>query len=123
MENATSYTSPLATVKYGAVNVPWQLDYVVDAVSNASGWQIALTILALLVAYDQCMSLFPMENKKERGGPGRKGKLTVINIRLLSLAQGPDRRADDEAALHWTFPAICQPQVRRILREVVQRPP
>ncbi|KAJ9143978.1 Cytochrome P450 61 [Coniochaeta hoffmannii] len=53
MDNATTFTSPLATVKYGAVNVPWQLDYVVDAVANAKGWQIVLTILALLVAYDQ----------------------------------------------------------------------
>ncbi|OIW32146.1 cytochrome P450 61 [Coniochaeta ligniaria NRRL 30616] len=53
MENATSFTSPLASVKYAAVNVPWQVDYVVDAVSNASTWQIVLTILALLVAYDQ----------------------------------------------------------------------
>ena len=57
MENATSFTSPLATVRGAAANVPWQLDYVVDAVSNASGWQIVLTILALLVAYDQCTSL------------------------------------------------------------------
>ena len=55
MNNATTFTSPLATIKYGAVNVPWQVDYVVDAVSNASGWQIVLAILALLVAYDQCM--------------------------------------------------------------------
>ena len=57
MDNATTFTSPLATVKYGAVNVPWQLDYVVDAVANAKGWQIVLTLLALLVAYDQCKSL------------------------------------------------------------------
>jgi C-22 sterol desaturase len=53
--NATSFTSPLATVRYGAVNLPSQLDYVVDAVSNAGCWQIVLTVLALLVAYDQCM--------------------------------------------------------------------
>lgn len=52
--NATSFTSPLATVRYGAVNLPSQLDYVVDAVSKASAWQIVLTVLALLVAYDQC---------------------------------------------------------------------
>lgn len=69
MENATSFTSPLATVKYGAVNVPWQLDYVVDAVSNASGWQIALTILALLVVYDQYSYL---SNKGSIVGPMMK---------------------------------------------------
>lgn len=71
MENATSFTSPLATVKYGAVNVPWQLDYVVDAVSNASGWQIALTILALLVVYDQCMSFSSPHGAQEKNTGGR----------------------------------------------------
>lgn len=53
--NATSFTSPLATVQYGAVNVPRQLEYVVGYVSNASTWTILATILATLVAYDQCM--------------------------------------------------------------------
>jgi hypothetical protein len=66
MENATSFASPLATVKQGAVNVPWQLDYVVDAVSNASAWQIVLTILALLVAYDQCEFSCPVERKEKK---------------------------------------------------------
>jgi C-22 sterol desaturase len=72
MENATSFTSPLATVKYGAVNVPWQLDYVVDVVANAKGWQIVLTILALLVAYDQCMfSPCAEEKRQARSGRGK----------------------------------------------------
>jgi C-22 sterol desaturase len=52
--NSTGFTSPLASTKYGSVNIPPQLEYVVDAVTNASGWTIALTILAVLVAYDQC---------------------------------------------------------------------
>lgn len=71
MENATSFASPLANVKYAAVNVPWQLDYVVDTVTNAKGWQIVLTILALLVAYDQCTYLLPYwtEATTRRGGP------------------------------------------------------
>jgi C-22 sterol desaturase len=56
--NATAFTSPLASVKYGPVNIPPQLEYVVDyvsnTVSNASMWQIALTLLAIAVVYDQC---------------------------------------------------------------------
>lgn len=55
--NSTGFTSPLASTKYGSVNIPPQLEYVVDAVTNASGWTIALTLLAVLVAYDQCMLL------------------------------------------------------------------
>ena len=51
--NATSFTSPLANAKYGSVNVPPQIEYIVDAVSNASGWTIAFTVLAVLIAYDQ----------------------------------------------------------------------
>lgn len=55
--NSTAFTSPLASVKYGPVNIPPQLEYVVDyvstTVSNASIWQIALTILAIAVVYDQ----------------------------------------------------------------------
>ena len=51
--NATSFTSPLASLKYGPVNLPPQLEFVVDAISNASAWTIIATLLAILVAYDQ----------------------------------------------------------------------
>ena len=52
--NATAFTSPLASLKYGTVNVPPQVEYVVDAIAQASAWQIFFTIFGLLVAYDQC---------------------------------------------------------------------
>lgn len=56
--NATAFTSPLASVKYGAANIPPQVEYVVNVVSNtisnASIWQILLTALAVAVVYDQC---------------------------------------------------------------------
>ncbi|KAK3688132.1 cytochrome P450 [Podospora appendiculata] len=52
--NATSFTSQLASVTYGAaINVPVQIDYIVDVLSHASGWTIVFTLLALAVAYDQ----------------------------------------------------------------------
>ncbi len=54
--NATSFTSPLASLRYGPVNLPPQVEYVVDAISNASAWAIVATILAVLVAYDQSRS-------------------------------------------------------------------
>ena len=54
--NATSFTSPLANAKYGSVNVPPQVEYIIDAVSNASGWTILFTLLAVAVAYDQSTS-------------------------------------------------------------------
>jgi len=53
--NATAFTSPLASVGIGAVNVPPQLEYVVELVSNASGWTIFWSLLALAVVYDQRM--------------------------------------------------------------------
>lgn len=51
--NAT-FTSVLAHAKLGNVNIPPQIDYVIDAVANASIWTILLTLLLLAVAYDQC---------------------------------------------------------------------
>lgn len=50
--NATSFTSPLAD-KFAAVNLPPQLDYVVDKVANAGFWTWVFTLLAIAVAYDQ----------------------------------------------------------------------
>lgn len=57
--NATSFTSPLATAKYAAVALPTQLEAIVGAVSQASAWTIVLTVLAILVAYDQCEAPSP----------------------------------------------------------------
>ncbi|KAK1755774.1 cytochrome P450 [Echria macrotheca] len=51
--NATVFTSTLASIKYGAANVPPQLEYVVDTIAQASAWQLVLTLFAVLVAYDQ----------------------------------------------------------------------
>ena len=55
--NATAFTSPLASVGIGAVNVnvPPRLEQVVELVSKASGWTILLTLLAAAVVYDQGM--------------------------------------------------------------------
>ncbi|KAK3390480.1 cytochrome P450 61 [Podospora didyma] len=60
--NATSFTSPVATIKYAAASIPPQLEYVFDAVSNASPWAIFGTILALLVAYDQISYIWSKGN-------------------------------------------------------------
>jgi len=55
--NATSFASPLASVWDSNLPIPSQIEYVVDAISNASLWTIASTILVVLVAYDQSMSI------------------------------------------------------------------
>jgi C-22 sterol desaturase len=60
--NATSFVSPLASVQNGNLPIPPQIEYVVDAISNASLWTIAFTILAVLVAYDQSTSIVLREN-------------------------------------------------------------
>ena len=55
--NATSFASPPASIRDSNLPIPPQIEYVVDAISNASLWTIAFTILAVLVAYDQSMSI------------------------------------------------------------------
>lgn len=47
------FTSVLANSKYANVGIPPQLDFVIDAVSNAGIWTWIATIVALCVAYDQ----------------------------------------------------------------------
>lgn len=53
--NSTTFTSPLASPQNGNINIPLQLEYVVDAISHASLWTVLWTALALAVAYDQSM--------------------------------------------------------------------
>jgi len=53
--NATAFTSPLATIGLGALNVPQPIEYVVETIIQATRWQIFFTVLGLLVAYDQCV--------------------------------------------------------------------
>lgn len=53
--NATAFTSPLANANYGSLNVPPQVEYFVNAVSNLSLWTALWTLLALAVVYDQGM--------------------------------------------------------------------
>ncbi|RAK97673.1 cytochrome P450 [Aspergillus ibericus CBS 121593] len=67
--NAPSFASPLASVRDGHLSIPSRLEYVVDAVNNASPWTIAFTVLAILVAYDQIMYI---RNKGSIVGPAFK---------------------------------------------------
>ncbi|KAK7734958.1 RNA polymerase C-22 sterol desaturase [Cytospora paraplurivora] len=67
--NATSFTSPLANAQYGSINVPPQIEYVVDAISKASLWTVLWTLLAIAVAYDQISYL---RNKGSIVGPAWK---------------------------------------------------
>jgi hypothetical protein len=51
-----SFASPLADAKYAPILGSSHIDEALATISNLSGWTIALTVLALLVAYDQCKS-------------------------------------------------------------------
>ena len=53
--NAASFTSPLASARGSYMPTTPQIDYVVNAIGNASLPSIIFTILAILVAYDQSM--------------------------------------------------------------------
>lgn len=50
------FTSVLANSKYANVGIPPQLDFVIDAVSNAGIWTWIATIVAICVVYDQSAS-------------------------------------------------------------------
>lgn len=56
MDNATAFTSPLASVNSGAINVSPQVELVLDAISRMSFWTVFWTLLALAVVYDQRVS-------------------------------------------------------------------
>lgn len=47
------FTSILASHKIGNVNVPPQLDVVLDTIANASVWTILATLIFVCVVYDQ----------------------------------------------------------------------
>jgi hypothetical protein len=53
VQNA-SFASPLADAKYAQIVGNPQIDSILSKVSEISGWSVVLTVLAVLVAYDQC---------------------------------------------------------------------
>ena len=55
--NATAFASPLVNAKHAVTSaLPPQLEPVVNAIANASAWQIVLTLFLAAVVYDQSMS-------------------------------------------------------------------
>ena len=108
--NAPSFASPLASVRDGP-----QIEYVVDAISNTSPWTIAFTVLAVLVAYDQSMSIVL--------GKQDDGVLTwPVSLSHVPLEQGQHRGPGLQGAFHRTLPAIRQSQIRTILCKMEERP-
>ncbi|TVY83776.1 Cytochrome P450 [Lachnellula suecica] len=72
--------SPLADAKYAQIVGNSQIDSILSRVSEMSGWTIALTILAILVAYDQFSYL------RQKGSiPGPAWKLPFIGPFLESV--------------------------------------
>ncbi len=49
-----SFASPLADASYAKIVDNSHVEGLLASISELSGWTIALTILAVLVAYDQC---------------------------------------------------------------------
>ncbi|TVY48061.1 Cytochrome P450, partial [Lachnellula occidentalis] len=79
IQNA-SFASPLADAKASQLVGTPQIDGILSTVSELSGWTIALTILAVLVAYDQCSYLW------QKGSiPGPTCKIPFIGPFLESM--------------------------------------
>merc|ERR1711977_786178 len=57
VENVT-LASPLADAEYAHMASSSRIDGLLGTLSELSGWTIALTLLALMVAYDQCSYLW-----------------------------------------------------------------
>ncbi|TVY29460.1 Cytochrome P450 [Lachnellula hyalina] len=75
-----SFASPLADAKASQILGSPQLDGILSKVSELSGWTIALTIIAVLVAYDQCSYLW------QKGSiPGPAFKIPFIGPFLESV--------------------------------------
>lgn len=51
-----SFASPLADAKFAQIAGDSRLNNLAALFSGVSGWQVAITILLVLVAYDQCTS-------------------------------------------------------------------
>jgi hypothetical protein len=83
----TTFTSVLAHAKLGNVNIPPQVDYVIDAVSNASIWTILGTLFALAVLYDQGESWrIPCVSRDECADPSLFPQSATSCRRVLSSA-------------------------------------
>lgn len=56
MASNVSFASPVANAfaQYRSVNLPPQIDYVIDKIANASLSSVLVTLLAICVVYDQC---------------------------------------------------------------------
>lgn len=65
VQNA-SFASPLADAKTAQVVGNSQIDGVLSTISDLSGWSIALTVLAILVAYDQGIYLISTIPKRSQ---------------------------------------------------------
>lgn len=74
MDANTSFTSPLATVGYGSINVPPQVEFVFDTLVNLSFWTVFWSLLALAVAYDQRMFVAYSQLSREKKETTKKKK-------------------------------------------------
>ncbi|KAK2626325.1 hypothetical protein QTJ16_004587 [Diplocarpon rosae] len=80
MAENLSFTSPLADAKYAQVAGSSQFDSFMATLLALSRWKIALTLLALMVAYDQCNYLW------QKGSiPGPSWKIPFIGPFLESV--------------------------------------
>lgn len=108
MENTTGFTSPLASVNYGAINVPPQVELVVDALSRVSFWTVFWTLLALAVVYDQRM--LPQPEIRDMCPM----LITLPACSQLHQEQGFHRRPCLEDTIHGPLSRVYEPQVQRV---------
>jgi hypothetical protein len=85
-----SFASPLADAKLAQIVGNSYIDGLLGRLAELSAWQIALTILLVLVAYDQCTCRYyhpipPMEvliNPSQTAIYGRRDQLSAHHGRL-----------------------------------------
>jgi len=106
-----SFASPLADAKYAQIVGHLQIDGLLGRLAELSGWQIAFTILLVLIAYDQC-KLYACQ--------AHHLPPSSLIYRLLPLAERLDCWPSMENSIHWPFPPVDGPEVRGIHGEMGQ---
>jgi len=102
-----SFASPLADAKFAQIVGNDHINDLLTSITELSAWKVVVTILLVLVAYDQCLcySLICPEPRSHHHSQ-------------LSLAERIDRWPIMEDSIHRTFSPVSEPKMGRIQGEM-----
>jgi hypothetical protein len=104
-----SYASPLANSQFAAISGGTFVDSILSQVGSLNGWQIALTLFVMAVAYDQCKSRTFCAPVFDRS--------SCLNSQLYQ-AKGHNCRSNFQDSFHWSVSRIHGSKVQRVQGEM-----